>query len=581
MALTNKWTNPLRRSFQDIREDLLNGLTSISDPSDKNGKTPLITDISEGNILVMILSLVAAVAEVIHYYIDNMVRESFITTARRYSSVSKLGALVDYHNQGANAPTVDVILTREQPEGGVSKDITLKEGTSFKDSKGNSWLLPQDVIWSSELINKKVTVVQHQLVTATTLNNTKLIDTSSVIIPYEGNGWYYEKGTMSFYIKSGENDEPWFLVDTFAYSKKDDRHFRVEVDESGIIQAIFGDGKFGRQPDQGSTIHDVLFYVTKGTEGNIYANELNTIPEGYPQIVACNNPYDSGDGSSYDDLDRLKRNIPLQARTMGVAITKQDFIDLAKSYDGVGDVAMDYVCGKKMILYISPIYGGIASEKEGGLCDNLKKYVTSHAPMNVWVDVKPAGRSRIVLDIEVTGRPSALKDNISKSINEALSNTFPTSGSQIGGSVRISDIYALIDNLPLVDYLYIKKFFVSPWPKIIYGNKQLNLTISTIDMASGSMTYIISFKGDNKYQVYAVSGGYISDTYSISNDNAPVNIQDYYNKFKFSFIIEGSYPSGSKYSFTISEPNHDYEEPGFNTIYMDEKSLSLTIHETV
>ena len=37
--------------------------------------------------------------------------------------------------------------------------------------------------------------------------------------------------------------------------------------------------------------------------------------------------------------------------------------------------------------------------------------------------------------------------------------------SSIGGSVRISDIYALIDNLSMVDYLHITKFYIVPWPK--------------------------------------------------------------------------------------------------------------------
>lgn len=59
MALTNKWTNPLRRSFQDIKNDLLDALQKLEGP----GGQPLITDLSEGNILVIILSLFAAIAE--------------------------------------------------------------------------------------------------------------------------------------------------------------------------------------------------------------------------------------------------------------------------------------------------------------------------------------------------------------------------------------------------------------------------------------------------------------------------------------------------------------------------------------
>ena len=80
--ITNKWLNPYQRSFQQIKAKLIESLTTIKD---KNGQT-LITDYSEGNILIIILSLFAAIAEVLHYYIDNVGRESFLSTARRSRS---------------------------------------------------------------------------------------------------------------------------------------------------------------------------------------------------------------------------------------------------------------------------------------------------------------------------------------------------------------------------------------------------------------------------------------------------------------------------------------------------------------
>ena len=104
----NKWTETYKRSFQDIKQDMVSALTSI--PSPTGGK--LITDVSEGNILVIIISAVAAVVEMLHYYIDNAAREAFLDSARRYSSVEALGLLVDYLPRGANPPTVDIVLIK-------------------------------------------------------------------------------------------------------------------------------------------------------------------------------------------------------------------------------------------------------------------------------------------------------------------------------------------------------------------------------------------------------------------------------------------------------------------------------------
>ena len=139
----NKWTNPYSRSFQDIKEDMISVLTSI--PSPTGGK--LITDISEGNILVIIISAVAAVVEMLHYYIDNAARESFLDSARLYSSVLSHGALVDYLPRGANPATVNVILTRELNKDTSQIDNTIPSGTLFYDSTGNTWQTLSDIIW--------------------------------------------------------------------------------------------------------------------------------------------------------------------------------------------------------------------------------------------------------------------------------------------------------------------------------------------------------------------------------------------------------------------------------------------------
>lgn len=53
MGITNKWLNPYQRSYQQIKAKLIESLMGIKD---KDGNV-LITDYSEGNILIIILSL--------------------------------------------------------------------------------------------------------------------------------------------------------------------------------------------------------------------------------------------------------------------------------------------------------------------------------------------------------------------------------------------------------------------------------------------------------------------------------------------------------------------------------------------
>lgn len=574
MALTNPWTNPLRRSFQDIKADMLTALQNIKGP-DGN---PLITDISEGNIFVIIISLFAAIAEVLHFYIDNMARECFISTARRYSSVQKQGLLVDYKPRGANAATVDVVLTRQLNGIEAGAQIKIPKGTEFTDTAGNHWESERDVIWSAYELSCIVPLIQHQKYNSSVLNGTKITSADAILyLDTSLGGKYIEQKSVTLTL----GGTAWTQVDTFAYSKPSDKHFLVTVDENDQPMIIFGDGKFGSKPTVGSTIQ-VTFYITAGGSGNVTKDAITTVPNVVSASVpdaTCNNPYGSGDGLDYEDIDQLRSHIPLHARTMAVAITKQDFIDCAKLVPGVNDCAVDYICGKRIDLYISPVdresNGGIASST---LCNNVKNYLEQHAPMATWLHVFAAGIAKIHLTIDVTGKPSYRRDEIQNQILRALYNQYAFSKAKIGGKVRISDIYALIDNLESVDYLYIKKFYVGPWPKIIYGDKQLDLSLEGIDKATGKMTYILSFSSANQFSIYSTTGGFSLENQAVGN----VTVDDQKNGFNFSIKLSGSYAQGNKYAFTISEPNHDYEEPGFNQVVFDSDSLlTLTINETV
>lgn len=571
MALSNKWTNPLRRSFQDIKTDLINALQKLEGT---NGQ-PLITDVSEGNIFVIIISLFAAIAEVLHYYIDNMARECFITTARRYSSVVQLGLLVDYHAHGANAATVDVVLTRELTGVNSGAELRIPKGTAFRDSKGNHWESAWDIVWGKNTTSVIVPLIQHEVynnsaISGSTINN----DGQSLVLDSSGlGGKLIEHNSVSLTIGS----DKWTQVDTFAYSKPTDKHFMVVVDESDVPTIIFGDGKFGAKPSVGAKVN-VVYYITAGASGNVYPNSITQAPQVVTSVVpnaTCNNPYGSGDGMSYEDIELLRKHIPLHARTMAVAITKQDFVDCAKLVPGVKEAAIDYICGRKIDLYISPVGGGNASS---ALIANVKEYLEKHAPLTTWLSVFSAGIARINLGIEVTGKPSFHADEIQTSILRALYNNYSSEKAQIGGKVRISDIYALIDNLPEVDFLYIKKFYVSPWPKMIYGDSQLDLTLTAINKATGSMKYIISFEGPTTFSIYSAENRFELTGQAVGN----VTVDDTINGFNFSITIKGSYGQGYKYEIMVSEPNHDYEEPGFNQVVFDDPELlTLDIHETV
>lgn len=573
MGITNKWLNPYQRSYQQIKAKLVESLMGLKDPQGQK----LITDYSEGNILIIILSLFAAIAEVLHYYVDNMARETFLSTARRYDSVVKHGALVDYHARAAIAATVDVILSRSITGNSIGAKLTIPQGTVFTDSNGNSWLSARDVTWYSNVTTCKVPLIQHEKYTSSALNNMVIPSGDRVILNLGTlpNGKYYEQGSMSLQI----GGESWVLVDTFAKSKPTDKHFIVSVDEALNPYIMFGDGTFGKKPAAGAKITNVVFYLTNGSQGNVKSNIITSIPSVISSSITeatVSNAYDAAGGSNYENFTMLKEHIPLSVKTLGVAITKEDFESLAMLVDGVNKAKADYECGRKLTVYISPDGGAVASSE---LINRVYNLLSQRAPMTTWLKVKSAGKVQIILEMDVTGKKSYKTAEIQTQILTALYNAYSPEQAQIGGDVRISDIYALIDNLSTVDYLHLTKFYIKPWPITIYGNKELSLGQFKLNKATGSMTYYITFNSSTTFTVRSVSNGYVT-TGTVGNS---IQIIDKANGFDFSLDIQNnSYQSGYRYSITVSEPNHDYEDPGFNLpVFENASQLTLTVKEIV
>lgn len=573
MGITNKWLNPYQRSYQQIKAKLVESLMGLKD---KDGQK-LITDYSEGNILIIILSLFAAIAEVLHYYVDNMARETFLSTARRYDSVVKHGALVDYHARAAIAATVDVILSRSITGNSIGAKLTIPQGTLFTDQSGNSWLSARDVTWYSNVTTCRVPIIQHEKYTTSALNN-MVIPTGDRVQLNLGtlpNGKYYEHGSMSLQI----GGESWVLVETFAKSKPTDKHFMVSVDEALNPYIMFGDGTFGKKPAAGAKITNVVFYLTNGSQGNVKSNTITSVPSVISSSITdatVSNAYDAGGGSNYENFTMLKEHIPLSVKTLGVAITKEDFESLAMLVDGVNKAKADYECGRKLTVYISPDGGAVASSE---LISRVYNLLSQRAPMTTWLKVKSAGKVQIILEMDVTGKKSYKTAEIQTQILTALYNAYSPEQAEIGGSVRVSDIYALIDNLSTVDYLHLTKFYIKPWPTTIYGNKELALGQFKLNKATGSMTYFITFNSSTTFTVRSVSNGYVA-TGSVGGS---LQVVDKANGFDFSLDIQNnSYQSGYRYSITVSEPNHDYEDPGFNLpVFENASQLTLTVNEIV
>lgn len=584
MSTSNNWLNPYQRSFNDIKAKLISELRL---------QIPEITDYSEGNIFVIIISIFAAIAEVIHYYIDNMAREAFLPTARRYSSLYKHAKLVDYHIKSAIPATVDVILYKNDNTP-IGQDITIPLNTEFTSSDGKTWISTKTVIWYKDSYYVTIPLIQQKLVgEPNRIQLGNILSPDSIIyitdIPSDQK---YTEGSMNLYI----NDEPWILVNTFAYSSSRDKVYKVEVDEQLRPYIKFGDGQFGMKPEYNATVQ-ASYSLTYGSVGNIATNNFTTVPQNIQIIdskIIINNVIPATGGSDYETFNMLKNHIPLSIKTLGVAITKEDFEAIAKMVGGVDKAYANYVCGRYVEIYITPDGGGEASST---LLDSVEKTISKSKVITTSIEVLSTHKSQVFLDMTITGKKSFKSNDISNQVKKALTTAYDYNNSDINKPVRLSDIYALVDNQSMVDYLTIDRLYQLPYPKPQKAtNLPLNITyfVQNVNPKSDGIQYIVQvnkFFANKHYDVIIIY--YFEDdsgnrVLAAGNYGELLSVNDIIgtNELLFQITInkpseELDYEQGSRYTLNILPMNQDLYPLSYQIPIIENQNITLSINEVV
>lgn len=510
MSTNNPWLTPYQRSFDSIKAKLKTSL---------NKNVPEITDFSEGNIFIIIISIFSAIAEVLHYYIDNMARETFFYTARRYSSLYKHAKLVDYHIKAASPASTDIYINTLDGspisgfENGGAK-WSASDNITFTDSSQNNWILARDVFWENGTYTLILPLVQKgkanggNWVTVGQLTDPN----QNIYIGDIDSNQKYVEGSMVLEIQYNNQNEPWTLVDTFAYSGPNDKVYKVELDSQLRPYIVFGDGKYGKKPNLNGTLR-AKYWITIGSDGNVPENSFTTLPEQITSKVPnaqISFAKAAGGGTDYEDFDMIKNHLPLSVKSLGVAVTKGDYESVIRNVPGVDKAYVNYICGKLIEAYITP-YGN--SEASSDLIGNVTLAINEAKVISVDVEVKSTKEATIFIDAEVWGNKSYKYNDIYNSINQVLIDTYSRANAYPNKPIRLSDIYSLIDNLSVVDYLKINSLVVISKP-VSEGDNGDIITIPYIKILS------VSANIDKEYLNYTIKitdvvG--IATVYSVTN----------------------------------------------------------------
>ena len=545
MPILNKWVGYVDRSYQQIKDSLISNLKV---------NAPEVTDHSESNILIIIISMFSGIAEMLNYYIDNMAREAFIATARRFSSLVKLSRLLDYRVKAASPASVDITFTFNTPTTGVG---IIPIDTMVKTQNNTQFLSISNI--TVPLGTLSINGGFRQI---SKINSRILGTTNGSLNQRFSLGLSYVHGSALIKV----NNVAWYLVNSLGLSVATDKHFIVEIDTDGIAYVVFGDGINGAIPTSG---YDVVadLQETLGELGNVDINTITTIGNTpiLPGIssMSITNLNKATGGSGYEDVERIRISAPLSIRTLDRAVTEQDYVDIAKLAPGVGKAKVYFNCGKTVKIYIVPIGGGIAATP---LLDSTRDFFEKRRMLTTFLEILPAGQTSIYIELEVTAK---FREDVTATTND-IKNILLEYGSyirqSINKSIRISDIIALVDGLNKVDFVKQKAIYSIPYAFPMGHTNQLNWARKTNSGSTSKQKWSIQWTGSDfilyKGNMYAATL-LPSSTYSDGNMDITPAL--------------GTYNLGDTWEFYSYPYNADIELDDFSIPFTQLSDLNILV----
>ena len=540
MALT--WLSYVDRSYQQIKVAILKKIAV---------DVPEITDHSEGNPFVVLVSVWAGLTEMLGYYIDNHARETNILTCRLWKSAVLIANNRDYRIKCRVAASVDLIF---QIPNATTERLLIPAYTLVKTYSNIEFRTIQDAY--IEIGRNSVTVSARQI---------EFTDESYRAIAPFVPMFEMEISETDIAFNSVQvevNGLLWQRVDTLAYSIATDLHYTQDVNASNNTVLRFGDGITGAIPQ-----NDIVatYRKTRGLQGNCAANTINKIEGdlGIANLVTYN-PNAASGGTNTQTIKDLQFSIPKALRTQYRCVTAQDFVDTALLCAGVNSAKVVFDCGKNIALYIAPVGGGIASND---LLLTVLKYIDDKRIITTKVDVFAAGEVRIKLNVSVKAKAHYRNNDVSQNVKDRLLEFLSYRKQSIGGQLEISDLYEIIESTKGVENSKIVEIQPLPYPRPANTIRPLLWQIYDMNVPR-VMNWKVTMLDSNRFELLC-NTQYIG-TFQV---NSRVN----QNGFTFS-IHPNQYETGAMWIFQTLPKQASFTLTEMSVISCLDSDITITVN---
>lgn len=344
------------RDYISIRTDLLNRASVVF---------PEWTSRDNSDFGMLFVDLVAYMGDILHYYVDQAAKESFLDTATRRSSLLAIASLLDYIPHGRTSAQTSITLNATNSLATNASPILIPANTKFTAKPLVETAEPV-IFTSNQAIAFNSTgaaITGYVTYAKTTPALLSLTEGEFFTETFTSNGQISQTYTISrtgvvknsLVITVAEGvlgtSVPYAQVDRLIDSTNSDKVYvaGIEADDSIVLQ--FGNGIHGKIPSTNAVI-TITYRRSRGSAGNVEANSVtafyslsNAFGPTYDGIVITPNTTRAFGGSDSESIVSLKTNIPASFRSQDRAVSLQDYEELTLRVPGIVKTKAEIVSG--------------------------------------------------------------------------------------------------------------------------------------------------------------------------------------------------------------------------------------------
>ena len=462
------------KDHQDIVEDCITRIKEVYGSQYWN-------DFEEDNAGRMLLEAFAYVADLLLFYLDRQANETYLPTATERQNIINMCKLIGYTPKAAKPAQVNITVSVDEPH---SLNVMLPAQSALESSDGITFETVSDAVILAGQTSAQVEALEGETF-------------SEIVGTSDGEAWqefYLPRSGVIEIIDAFIDGHTWSVVDSLADQLENAEVFTAEIDAWRRAEIFFGNGRTGKIPPDGEKI-TVRYRIGGGLAGNVAPNTITTIRDiaqdtaGNKVSVRVTNLDWASGGADPESLESIKLWAPRFFETQNRCVTQQDYETFATNFNGIckAKAVVRERSGEANVIRLYVLtYGAVNNSvalANQTLKDNLLTYLDKYKMLTDWIEIEDGKWQTVDFAGHIIISDGFKSANILLKVKEALTSLLSIETREMGEPLRISDVYAAIDNIEGVIFVEL----TSPVQTITPEKHELLLL--------GNVDFYISLKG--------------------------------------------------------------------------------------